>query len=80
MSEGVRPVLTPWDLGDNELSPGNLLLQPELLDVEMADIPYPLPHNYASSGRGIRFQFKAGVVPEALCESLGVGPFDCPFE
>ena len=80
MSEGVRPVFTPWNLGDNEFSQGNLLLQPELFDVEMADVPYPLPHNHASSGRGIRFQFKARVVPEALSESLGVEPFDCSFE
>ena len=31
-------------------------------------------------GRGIRPEFKAGIIPEALGESLGVEPLDCPFE
>ena len=50
MSECIREVLTPWNLGDNEFSNGNLLLQPELLDMEMADFTYPLPHNHATGG------------------------------
>ena len=48
--------------------------------MEMADFPYPLPHNYATGGGGVRFQFKAGGIPEALGESLGVEALDCPFE
>ena len=50
MSESIREVFTPWNLGDNEFSKSDLLLQPELLDVEMADLAYPLPHNHATSG------------------------------
>ena len=80
MSECIREILTPWDFGDKDISISDFLLQPELLDMEMADFAHPLPHDYAAGGGGIRPEFKAGIIPEALGESLGVEPLDCPFE
>ena len=71
MGQCVGPIVAPGDLGDSKVPPKDFLLQPELLDMEMAYLPDSLPHDHASSGRGIRLQFEIGIVPKLLGDALG---------
>ena len=80
MCESIGPVLTPWNLGDHQFASCHGLLQPELLDVQVADLANSLSHNDAACGGRVHFEFKTWVVPEVVREPLGVEPFDGSFE
>ena len=71
MGQCVGPIIAPGDLGDCKVSPKDFLLQPELLNVEMAYLPDSLPHDHASGGGGISLQLEVRVVPKILGDALG---------
>ena len=50
MREGVGPIITPWNLGDNQFASCHGFLQPELLDMQVANIANTLPHDDAACG------------------------------
>ena len=75
MSESIGEILTPGDLGDDQVPPFYPFLQPELPDVEMSNLSHTLSHDHSACGGSISFELKIGIVPEIMGYPLGVEPF-----
>ena len=74
MGQCVGQVFNPWNFGDNEFSQSDLLLQPALLHVKVANLPHSLPHNDTAYGGRVSLQLKTGVVLEVVGYYLGIAP------
>ena len=71
MRKSIRPILRSRNLGHYKISLLHPFLQPELLYVEVSDLPNSLPHENTSGGGGICSQFEVGIIPEVLSDTLG---------
>ena len=76
MCESVGPVLTPWNLGNNKFASCHGLLQPELFDVQVANLANSLSHDDTACGGRICLEFETGAVPKVVCEPLDVESLD----
>ena len=76
MRESIGPIIAPGELGDDQLPRNYRFLQPELLDVEMTDLPNALPHDDSACGGRVGLQLKTWVIPEVVSQSLSFETFD----
>lgn len=72
--------LSPWHLYDYHFAGCNGLLQPELLDVQVANLANPLSQDAPTCGGRVRLEFKTWVIPEVIREAFGVEHLDGSFE
>ena len=80
VSERIRAVLGSGNLRNNEFPCGDILLKPQLLDLEVSNLADSLAKDDTSGCRRVRPQLKGQVVPQASSEPLDIESFHCPLE
>ena len=62
VSERIRVVLGSGNLSNNEFPCSNILLKPQLLDLEVSDFAHPLAKNHPSGRGRVRPQLQGQLV------------------